>query len=185
MLSHSILRPILVRLAPGAPFVRHACKVPSRSSKSRFLHQIPKITGILPTPSNRFKQSLYEEFPDLYWQRELGPNKGCMHWGIAVGKGWYPIVRKVSSKLQAIVDRDGLEPRSVSFRQIKEKFGELRIYLDGETEEMETIVADAEEEAAKTCEDCGGEGYWQMHGWWEYTRCEECHEAIRVSKLRG
>jgi len=62
---------------------------------------------------------------------------------------------------------------------MKEKFGLLRIYIDGETREMTEVIHLPEEASATVCEDCGGEeGFLQGEGYMA-TRCDGCQQAHR------
>lgn len=61
--------------------------------------------------------------------------------------------------------------------QVKEKFGTLRFYMTGSTDEMEAIITEAERRSAVTCEECGKPGK-LVGGGWVYTRCRECFQAM-------
>lgn len=58
--------------------------------------------------------------------------------------------------------------------QVKEKFGTLRFYLTCGTDEMYDAIRVAEEESARTCEECGMPGE-QRGGGWILTLCDRCH----------
>lgn len=63
-----------------------------------------------------------------------------------------------------------LDPMAV---QVKEKFGGLRFYIGGATDSMiEEFIRQAEEQAEKTCEDCGKPG--KPAGPWVRTLCYDC-----------
>jgi hypothetical protein len=55
--------------------------------------------------------------------------------------------------------------------QVKEKFGELRVYASGPKEIWDRID-EATEESRRTCEECGKPGKHSTKGW-HTTRCEE------------
>ena len=66
-----------------------------------------------------------------------------------------------------------------SFRasQVKEKYGTLRFYLTGGTEEMYAIIHKAESQSSKTCEECGKPG--KVRGkMWLSTRCAACWKKV-------
>ena len=66
--------------------------------------------------------------------------------------------------------------------QIKEKFGELRLYTRGEwTEEMERLYRKAQEESESTCVVCGEPGTKFYEGWIS-PYCEE-HKPERGDDL--
>jgi hypothetical protein len=71
-----------------------------------------------------------------------------------------------------------LDLPDLRIRQIKEKFGELRIYVDGGNEAVSQLIQEAKEVAGVTCEGCGqpGEGF-EMR-----TLCGGCCEADMTAK---
>lgn len=62
-----------------------------------------------------------------------------------------------------------------SASQVKEKYGTLRFYMSGETDAMSEAINEAEDESAKTCENCGGPGK-VYDGGWVVTRCDPCYD---------
>jgi hypothetical protein len=71
---------------------------------------------------------------------------------VDVGEGWYALVLNAHRQLLAI-DPD------IRYAQIKEKFGDLQIYLDQrQSPAMTEVIRAAERRAAYTCEICGEEG---------------------------
>jgi hypothetical protein len=69
----------------------------------------------------------------------------------SVGAGWVPVLDKLFEKLVALGwDRQ--------IAQIKEKCGNLRVYLNSYTPEMRAAIEEAEAEASETCEVCGIKG---------------------------
>jgi hypothetical protein len=69
-----------------------------------------------------------------------------------IGDGWVPIVDRLFTDLRAL----GFNGTDVA--QIKEKFGGLRVYIDGATEELRERIGSAEEQCWRTCEECGNSG---------------------------
>jgi hypothetical protein len=97
-----------------------------------------------------------------------------MAYGFMCGLGWYPLIRETLDKIQAIVDRDGFD---LEITEVKEKFGELRIYTSIYIEEIEDIIEEATNKSTKICELCGKPGkLHNVNGWWS-TLCEECLEG--------
>jgi NMD protein affecting ribosome stability and mRNA decay len=99
-----------------------------------------------------------------------------------VGEGWEKIVEECD-RLLAKNDPD------YTISQIKEKFGGLRYYYDSKLEygsiarsAMESIVTDAEQKAAVTCEQCGESGKIHDGHHWLRTLCGAC-EAERPSQV--
>jgi hypothetical protein len=68
------------------------------------------------------------------------------------GLGWKQIVEDLCSKL------DAARLPALRVIQVKEKFGNLRIYLQGGNDQVSTLVEEAEALCARTCESCGAPG---------------------------
>ena len=86
--------------------------------------------------------------------------------GTYVPPGWMSIVDKT---LSLLLSSD--PPPSIS--QIKQKFGGLRIYLHGGTEQHYDIVRDAEVQCSTACEECGAEGKMVTIGYFVTVRCKK------------
>jgi len=95
-----------------------------------------------------------------------------MVWGFP-GDGWEPIIRRLSEKLEAAIAALPAEERELCCAsQVKEKFGSLRFYMNGSTDEMEAWISAAEDESERTCETCGAPGK-NSGSVWLKTACEE------------
>ena len=94
--------------------------------------------------------------------------------GAECGDGWAPIVRDLFHDLIALGwDRD--------LHQVKEKFGQLRVYVGLATDEIYERIALAERLSGAFCEDCGRPG--KTDGWsrgWYRTLCQKCGEAWAI-----
>lgn len=83
-----------------------------------------------------------------------------------VGPGWHPLVRDLIDELFS----HGWDGK---LGQIKEKFGELRFYLGGESSpEIYKAISRAEAKSIRICERCGQPGKRRSGGWIK-TLCEE------------
>lgn len=103
--------------------------------------------------------------------------------GVECGKGWHPIVKEVLDYITEY-NKDKKEDDKIVIRQIKEKFGQLRIYVYNSTKELERLIDSAERKAAMTCELCGSqEKVGQTYGGWITTCCENC--VKEMAKKRG
>ena len=96
---------------------------------------------------------------------------------------WFNVLKKHLSRIEEINNSN--DNIKIIADQIKEKYGELRIYfhVSGSSEKerieafdkVEKITEEAEEESWKTCEHCGKPATQTTTGW--ITRlCDECHE---------
>jgi hypothetical protein len=90
-------------------------------------------------------------------------------WTDSVGDGW-------TSLVQPLIDR--CQAERVKILQVKEKFGGLRFYIGGGSEELNKAIAEAESQSYKTCEDCGStDGVTTSAGgrYWLRSLCPACH----------
>ena len=91
--------------------------------------------------------------------------------GIAVDKGWWPILQALCANIQHHIDwwnkhRDARPVvEQVTVNQIKEKFGGLRFYYSGGDDAVAGMVRMAEAWADKACETCGSPGTSGGRGW--------------------
>ena len=88
--------------------------------------------------------------------------------GIETGDGWYDLLDELFGKM---VELD----HAVSLMQVKEKFGELRVYVGPSTDVVFDLIDEYTERSRSICEVCGKEG--KLRGKiWLTTRCDECYE---------
>jgi len=113
-------------------------------------------------------ESLSKRFPNLYRDRYGDKSKTGMCWGFTCGNGWYPLVRRLSAKLEKLILEIPENKRKFyKASQVKQKFGALRVYMHDMTKEMRAAIEEAVEESKHTCEACGREGALvkQDRGW--------------------
>jgi len=135
--------------------------------------------------NEKLEKALYEKYPELFRQASLPESQSCMFWGIACGDGWYEIMDTLCSLIQHRVNRKKIENhdyQQVEFAQIKEKFGELRIYACGCDEYVGALIDFACLTSLKTCESCGSPGKMSNKKGWMQTLCEECKIIHEVSE---
>ena len=91
-----------------------------------------------------------------------------------VGEGWRSLVENLVSTIST------LSP-NVEVSDCKEKFGGLRFYIYGGSEEVWKLISDAEEASYTICEECGAKGKQRSVGkyGWIYTRCSQCWEKLK------
>lgn len=105
-------------------------------------------------------EKLYAEFPSIFRERNMPMTETCMCWGLAVGDGWYDLVREVCLCINCAIDnaktcviydyktKNGVDygtdlspeilaelhvgDMHVVATQVKEKFGALCFYWRGE-----------------------------------------------------
>ena len=111
-------------------------------------------------------------YPELF--SDLHPREPFYLFGFECGDGWFDLLKDCIEKIKEICERDHVETK---IAQIKEKYGTLRFYLDHYTNDIGTVVDEAEEKSKITCEECGKEGSLkQIRGWYS-TKCNECNKA--------
>lgn len=99
----------------------------------------------------------------------LVDKNGSVNRFACVGAGWYSIIRDLDARL-AVTEGYNF---TACYTQIKEKFGELRVYTGGITPEGRQAIRDAEELSYRTCEICGAPGAPRQGGWIQ-TLCDKC-----------
>jgi hypothetical protein len=115
-------------------------------------------------------EALCRDFPKLYAQRSQPMSHTAMCWGFDVGDGWEPIIRALSSQIEAYNNTVPID-HAVEATQVKEKFGGLRFYTTSAPDSVYEYIRKAEEQADTTCETCGGPGTLRQGRWW-YTACD-------------
>jgi hypothetical protein len=93
------------------------------------------------------------------------------------GPGWYPLLRDLITDLIAL----GWDKQVC---QVKEKFGGLRFYVNGMSDEMHARIKIAEDASYETCEVTGQPGKLRTDlGWWT-TLCDAEYEKQLAEKIR-
>jgi len=89
------------------------------------------------------------------------------------------------SQIEAIKNGNGEFPVEIDFptiRQVKEKFGTLRVYLDNYDDVIAEISNFAATMSVTTCEECGNIGERRKLSWIK-TLCDE-HHALRLQEIK-
>ena len=120
-----------------------------------------------------YDEALCAKYPKLFAQRQLPMTETAMCWGFQCGDGWYTLIDELCSYLQWSHDfNKHLQPLQPVVTTVKEKYGQLRFYVDGVSEHCEGAISFAECLSMCICEVCGNPG--KMNGGpWYTTRCEE------------
>lgn len=120
---------------------------------------------------DNFAKYMEEKFPQMYSGK---------YGGFATGKGWWPLIEKLSEIIQHHINwqkKQGRDCSQVTVDQVKEKFGTLRFYYTGGDEFIDGAVSLAESMTGILCEECGGLGKTRGDGWVR-TLCDK-HEEER------
>jgi hypothetical protein len=123
------------------------------------------------------ERRIFERWPD--WFRNAANIRiSLMIWGFTCGDGWYTIIYQLCERIEPMVA--ALDDGGSAFEvlQVKQKFGGLRFYTGGSTDEIEAAIESASELSSKTCEACGNPGKNEADttGWWR-TLCASCQKT--------
>lgn len=86
-------------------------------------------------------------------------------WGLAVGYGWFDLIDKLASDIEAT-------RKDVRVLQVKEKFGGLRFYVKSSSNEVHRLITEAEKKSYTICEKCGEPGQLRNDLSWIQTLCD-------------
>lgn len=139
------------------------------------------------------EKHLVKTFPHVFLRDSNGREPWSM-FGIECGDGWYDLLEEGAAKLEPLfaaaakADPEGYGYGYFRTTQIKEKYGTLRWYLSGASDEMYAIVDAAEERSSTTCEQCGEHGTLRGGGWlytacYTHTREEDLNRFERIRAL--
>jgi len=97
------------------------------------------------------------------------PTKTCFSFGIECNDGWFSLLSKLCDDIVAANPSEDF-----CFAQIKEKFGGLRVYIDGGNDVIFDLLNAVEEASYKFCESCGSCDEVTSEGSWIKTLCASC-----------
>ena len=86
-----------------------------------------------------------------------------------VGSGWYFLIKELIEDLIKL----GWDKQVC---QVKEKFGGLRFYINGASNEVHKRISEAENLSYQTCETCGEKGELKTNIGWHTTLCDKHYE---------
>jgi len=122
----------------------------------------------------KLQNKLYEKYPKIFRGKDSSIQLSFMPWGICTENGWYWLIDELCSALQWDTDYNK-QPQIVA-TQVKEKFGTLRFYTQGESERQWGMIALAQSMSVRICEVCGATKSVKLCGkMWVKTLCERCH----------
>lgn len=140
--------------------------------------------------NKHLEKALVKKYPKLFKNMYGDPKKTCMAWGCDCGDGWYFLLNTLCLAIQDHTNQQnkwvkmkipGEEPvKQTIFRQVKEKFGALRIYSEGGDAYTRAITAFTEILSIFTCENCGkmDQTIGRTQGWIQ-SLCPTCAEAYK------
>jgi len=123
-------------------------------------------------------EQLIQKYPKIF--EDYQGNPGRINWH-GVPDGWLPIVDKLCGAIQDYIDNTTRytangpkKPDQVTCAQMKEKFGRLRFYTNGNENEVEGMIRMAEYICEHTCQDCGSEQELGETSGWVSVICRSC-----------
>ena len=139
---------------------------------------------------------LASKYPELIGESRFG--------GFCIGEGWFNIIDRLCGMIyyQVKQHNEDVEYRLThlakdpSFvypedllvkwempriRQVKEKFGTLRFYMDTNIKQFRHYAEFAETMSGVTCEECGAPGTSRNGTGWIHVKCDE-HEAAYLAQ---
>ena len=144
------------------------------------------------------QNKLFEKYPRLFRQRTLPMQETCMCWGIECGDGWYDLIDNACHLIQShctwrinhaqyLKEKDGTDfnesDLQCEFQQVKEKWGSLRIYHNGD-EFVDGVIEMALRMSENTCIQCGSNHNVTFTKGWVVPLCEVCHQ-LDQSKMKN
>lgn len=90
--------------------------------------------------------------------------------GYEIGAGWMPLVKPIIDKIDEL-NQSGAQ---ITLTQVKSKFGELRVYIQNENEELQRLIQEACDKSRHICEYCGRHAEQTTINGWIYTLCPDC-----------
>lgn len=125
-------------------------------------------------------KTLIQDFPRLYRGREKSITERSMPFDFACGDGWFQLIYKLSAHIEAAASANNIDINSEQWpeaKQVKEKFGGLRYYIDAKSEtfleKVSNLVTEAEAKSFTICERCGRPGKLRYDSWVK-TLCDTC-----------
>lgn len=88
--------------------------------------------------------------------------------------GWYTHIYNMLGQIEDYYKQNAVDINSIKILEIKEKFGELRVYADCSIEGAYSIIKEYELAAAGICEICGQPGKLDREKGWAKTICSNC-----------
>jgi len=97
-----------------------------------------------------------------------------LQWGFECCDGWFLLLVDLTRNLEKLCEnQEATSPMPVmAARQVKEKFGGLRFYLEDAAPAASKLIREAEHKALTICELCGEPGRLCQIGGWFQTLCD-------------
>lgn len=125
-------------------------------------------------------KKLLEKYPKIFIQHTWLIKDSAMPWLFECGNGWYKIIDLLCELLQWDIDEN--KHCQIEATQVKEKYGGLRFYTNGEDEKQHGLICFAEHLSEHTCEQCGSMDNVTQTTGWVVTMCPPCLKVYKKEK---
>jgi len=108
-------------------------------SKAANLELVKECKGYLDDEIKKFSAlSIIKKYPDIFGTPPFDPMKNLMCFGFTCDVDYYPLIYDLLKDIQKILDED----KTIVFKilQVKEKFGELRIYKKSNNSTIDALI---------------------------------------------
>ncbi len=124
------------------------------------------------------QDELLKKYPKIFAQHKLPCTQTAMCWLFECGDGWYWLIDQLCKSIQSYIDHN-TKDYQLEAVQVKEKYGELRFYTNGESDAIHGMIWLAERMSNYICEKCGSvEGVSQTKGW-IISLCQTCMKKYK------
>jgi len=130
----------------------------------------------------KLQDKLFKKYPEIFKQKDYSIKESCMPWGIETGNGWYWLIDQLCESIQSYIDHND-KGNQLEATQVKEKYGSLRFYTNGESDIIHGMIWLAERMSEYICEECGSTEDVQQTEGWIVSLCPEHMKAYK--KKRG
>ena len=122
---------------------------------------------------DKIEKQFKERWPKWFGGLDASPMKSCLAFGFECSSGWRDLLWQLCEDIEKLGPGDDFE-----VHQVKEKFGGLRFYTSGTTNEVSDRISQAESESYETCESCGTKENVTTGGkGWISTLCDKCRKV--------
>ena len=120
------------------------------------------------------QKQLFDNYPELFIEKDLSPDQSNMCFGFECDSGWYDLINTLCQLIKHYDKQQINKPdyKPVVVHQVKEKFGGLRFYYYGGDDMVAGMVSLAEAMSHQICEVCGNKGKTDWKRSWVQTLCE-------------
>lgn len=129
------------------------------------------------------EQKFLKRWPTWFRGMNSTPMESCMAFGMECGNGWFHLIWDLCEDIEDTGDAEELV-----VDQVKEKFGGLRFYYHGGSDQVNQLVSRAEADSYHICERCGTRENVTSEGRWITTLCARCRkptDTVSVEVVNG